>query len=55
VLNEEFYIFTSLDFNLHLPREEYMPHLERLVFGLDYNNLQEYISGKPVPALSPAS
>ena len=43
----EFMTFVALEFNLHVSRDEYMPHLERLVSLLDYYSIQEYLSAKP--------
>ncbi|KAI3629507.1 hypothetical protein MIR68_012522 [Amoeboaphelidium protococcarum] len=43
---QEFAVFAKLEFNVLVPDEEYMPHLMRLVYLLDYNNLQEYVDGK---------
>jgi hypothetical protein len=43
----EFAVFVALDFNLHILREDYMPHMERLVSLLDYYSIQEYLSAKP--------
>lgn len=44
---KEFKVFVSLEFSLHIAREDYMPHLERLISQLDYNSLQDYLDGKP--------
>jgi hypothetical protein len=44
---QEFSVFVSLEFSLHIPRDEYMPHLERLIWQLDFNSLQDYLDGKP--------
>jgi hypothetical protein len=49
VREQEFWVFMKLNFELHIPREEYMPHVDRLIILLDYNNLQEYLQGKPPP------
>ena len=49
VREREFWVFSKLNFELHIPKEEYMPHLDRVISLLDYNNLQEYLQGKPPP------
>ena len=47
IREHEFSVFAALEFSLHIDTLEYMPHLERLITLLDYNNLQEYLLGKP--------
>lgn len=49
IRDSEFAVFVELEFNLRIPLEEFMPHMERLVRFLDYYNVQEYLSGKPPP------
>ena len=49
IREHEFEIFVRLDFDLHIPQEDYLPHLERLVSQLDYYSVQEYLSGKLPP------
>ncbi|ORY07826.1 cyclin-like protein [Basidiobolus meristosporus CBS 931.73] len=40
---QEFAVFTALDFNLYLPRNDFMAHFERIFNQLDYNNVQDYL------------
>lgn len=39
----EFAVFAALKFALHLPQSEYMPHFERIIGSLEYDNFQEYL------------
>lgn len=46
ILELEFPVFAELEFNLHIPQEEYMPHMDRLLALLDFNSVQDYLQGK---------
>lgn len=43
LLRHEFTVFAALKFSLHLPQSEYMPHFERIIGSLEYDNFQEYL------------
>ena len=47
IRDQEFSTFALLEFHLNIPQDEFMPHFDRLLYELDYNNMQEYLSGKP--------
>jgi hypothetical protein len=49
----ELEVFAALEFSLHIPREEYMPHFERILNYLDFYNVQEYIVGKSIISRHP--
>ena len=44
IREHEFAIFVQLDFNLFIPPEEYLPHLDRILMALDFKDFQEYVS-----------
>jgi hypothetical protein len=46
IRDNEFPSFVALEFSLHLPKEEYMAHLERIIAQLDFYSVQEYLAGK---------
>ncbi|KAI7869350.1 cyclin-like protein [Spinellus fusiger] len=46
VRENEFMVFTDLEFNLFLPRHEYMPHFERIFKTLDYKSVEEYLGNE---------
>lgn len=46
VLENEFSVYSSLDFCLYLPPWEVMPHLERILALGDYASLEEYLGEK---------
>lgn len=39
----EFAVFADLEFNLYVPRREFMPHFERIFQHLEYKSIQEYL------------
>ncbi|KAG1117598.1 hypothetical protein G6F42_013394 [Rhizopus arrhizus] len=39
----EFAVFADLEFNLYVPRREFMPHFERIFNHLEYKSIQEYL------------
>jgi hypothetical protein len=39
----EFAVFADLEFNLYVPRCEFMPHFERILSHLEYKSVQEYL------------
>ncbi|KAF9365119.1 CDK5 and ABL1 enzyme substrate 1 [Mortierella sp. NVP85] len=43
VKEHEFQVFSLLDFNLYLPRQEFLPHFEQILYRQDYINVQEYL------------
>ncbi len=57
ILDTEFFVFTALEFSLHISQEEYIPHFERIfnylgnnsVFRtfysklIEFSNIQEYL------------
>ncbi len=43
LIRHEFAVFAALKFTLHLPQSEYMPHFERIIGSLEYDNFQEYL------------
>lgn len=46
VRNHEFAVFADLEFNLYVPRQEFMPHFEKIFGTLDYKCLEDYIGGE---------
>ncbi|CAJ0746745.1 16382_t:CDS:2, partial [Entrophospora sp. SA101] len=47
ILEQEFSVFSSLEFELYLHNQEYMPHFERLLTNLNIKNKQEYLGDNP--------
>ena len=43
---QEFTCFAALEFHLHVPSEEAMPHFNRIINVLEYSNIQEYLGEK---------
>ncbi|KAI9338120.1 hypothetical protein BD770DRAFT_400808 [Pilaira anomala] len=39
----EFAVFADLEFNLYVPRREFMPHFENIFKHLEYKSIQEYL------------
>ncbi|KAI8642784.1 hypothetical protein BD408DRAFT_415931 [Parasitella parasitica] len=39
----EFAVFADLEFNLYVPRREFMPHFERIFNHLEYKSIQDYL------------
>ncbi|KAL9545099.1 hypothetical protein MBANPS3_007304 [Mucor bainieri] len=39
----EFAVFADLEFNLYVPRREFMPHFDRIFNLLEYKSIQEYL------------
>ncbi|KAG1150764.1 hypothetical protein G6F37_006246 [Rhizopus arrhizus] len=39
----EFAVFADLQFNLYVPKREFMPHFERILRYLEYKSTQEYL------------
>lgn len=39
----EFAVFADLEFDLYVPRREFMPHFERILSHLEYKSIQEYL------------
>ncbi|GAA5804373.1 hypothetical protein HPULCUR_009861 [Helicostylum pulchrum] len=39
----EFAVFADLEFNLYVPRREFMPHFENIFTHLEYKSIQEYL------------
>ncbi|KAI8389317.1 cyclin-like protein [Blakeslea trispora] len=39
----EFAVFADLEFNLYVPRKEFMPHFERIFQSLESKSIQEYL------------
>lgn len=39
----EFAVFADLEFNLYVPRREFMPHFERILSHLENKSIQEYL------------
>ncbi|KAF9105854.1 CDK5 and ABL1 enzyme substrate 1 [Mortierella sp. AM989] len=43
IKEHEFQVFSLLEFNLYLPRQEFLPHFEQILYRQDYINVQEYL------------
>ncbi|KAF9130282.1 CDK5 and ABL1 enzyme substrate 1 [Mortierella sp. GBA39] len=43
IKENEFHVFSLLEFNLYLPRQEFLPHFEQILYRQDYINVQEYL------------
>ncbi|KAF9094128.1 CDK5 and ABL1 enzyme substrate 1 [Mortierella sp. GBA35] len=43
IKESEFHVFSLLEFNLYLPRQEFLPHFEQILYRQDYLNVQEYL------------
>ncbi|KAH7059136.1 hypothetical protein BKA57DRAFT_91 [Linnemannia elongata] len=43
IKENEFHVFSLLEFNLYLPRQEFLPHFEQILYRQDYLNVQEYL------------
>ncbi|KAG0169713.1 CDK5 and ABL1 enzyme substrate 1 [Apophysomyces sp. BC1034] len=43
VHGHEFAVFADLEFDLYIPRREFMPHFERIFSELEYKSIQEYL------------
>lgn len=39
----EFAVFADLEFNLYVPKKEFMPHFERILSQLEYQSIQAYL------------
>ncbi|KAG1450082.1 hypothetical protein G6F56_008454 [Rhizopus delemar] len=39
----EFAVFADLEFNLYVPKREFMPHFERIFSHLEHKSIQEYL------------
>ncbi|EPZ32854.1 hypothetical protein O9G_004297 [Rozella allomycis CSF55] len=46
IKENEFLIFTALEFNLQIPPEEYISHFERIFNYAEFSNMQEYLGEK---------
>jgi len=47
VMDYEFAVFAALDFDVHPPPEEILPHFYRIVSSFNrYSNVQEYLGEK---------
>ncbi|KAF9207230.1 CDK5 and ABL1 enzyme substrate 1 [Haplosporangium sp. Z 27] len=53
IKDQEFQVFALLEFNLYLPRQEFLPHFEQILYRQDYNNVQEYLGEDEFYAVSP--
>ncbi|GJJ68543.1 hypothetical protein EMPS_00889 [Entomortierella parvispora] len=43
IKEHEFQVFSLLEFNLYIPRQEFLPHFEQILYRQDYINVQEYL------------
>ncbi|KAI8376218.1 uncharacterized protein BYT42DRAFT_573815 [Radiomyces spectabilis] len=43
VYKHEFAVFADLEFNLYIPRREFMPHMERILKQLEYTDIKDLI------------
>ncbi|KAF9930607.1 CDK5 and ABL1 enzyme substrate 1 [Modicella reniformis] len=55
VKEHEFQVFSLLDFNLYLPRQEFLPHFEQILYRQDYINVQEYLGEDEFYSVFPQS
>ncbi|KAF9177868.1 CDK5 and ABL1 enzyme substrate 1 [Haplosporangium sp. Z 767] len=53
IKEHEFQVFSLLDFNLYLPRQEFLPHFEQILYRQDYINVQEYLGEDEFYSVSP--
>ncbi|KAG0048818.1 CDK5 and ABL1 enzyme substrate 1 [Gryganskiella cystojenkinii] len=55
IKEHEFQVFSLLEFNLYLPRQEFLPHFEQILYRQDYINVQEYLGEDEFYSIAPAS
>ncbi|KAG0313476.1 CDK5 and ABL1 enzyme substrate 1 [Dissophora globulifera] len=53
IKEHEFQVFGLLDFNLYLPRQEFLPHFEQILYRQDYLNVQEYLGEDEFYSVNP--
>ncbi|KAI1297404.1 CDK5 and ABL1 enzyme substrate 1 [Mortierella claussenii] len=53
IKEHEFQVFSLLDFNLYLPRQEFLPHFEQILYRQDYLNVQEYLGEDEFYSVAP--
>ncbi|KAL0082430.1 cyclin [Phycomyces blakesleeanus] len=47
IKKHEFAVFADLEFNLFIPRREFMPHFERIFKILEYKSIRDYLGDEP--------
>ncbi|KAI8364658.1 uncharacterized protein BYT42DRAFT_506137 [Radiomyces spectabilis] len=47
IREHEFAVFADLEFNLYVPRREFMPHFDRIFSMLEYKSREEYLGDIP--------
>ncbi|KAI7820457.1 hypothetical protein BC939DRAFT_235319 [Gamsiella multidivaricata] len=53
IKEHEFQVFALLEFNLYLPRQEFLPHFEQILYRQDYINVQEYLGEDEFYSVAP--
>lgn len=53
VKEHEFQVFSLLEFNLYIPRQEFLPHFEQILYRQDYLNVQEYLGEDEFYSVAP--
>ncbi|KAI8597616.1 hypothetical protein EDD21DRAFT_357105 [Dissophora ornata] len=53
IKEHEFQVFALLEFNLNLPRQEFLPHFEQILYRQDYINVQEYLGEDEFYSVTP--
>ncbi|KAG0025053.1 CDK5 and ABL1 enzyme substrate 1 [Podila clonocystis] len=53
IKEHEFQVFSLLDFNLYIARQEFLPHFEQILYRQDYLNVQEYLGEDEFYSVTP--
>ncbi|KAF9423622.1 CDK5 and ABL1 enzyme substrate 1 [Podila epigama] len=53
IKENEFQVFSLLDFNLYIARQEFLPHFEQILYRQDYINVQEYLGEDEFYSVTP--
>ncbi|KAG0350035.1 CDK5 and ABL1 enzyme substrate 1 [Podila minutissima] len=53
IKEHEFQVFSLLDFNLYIARQEFLPHFEQILYRQDYLNVQEYLGEDEFYSVAP--
>ncbi|KAI9238718.1 MAG: hypothetical protein BYD32DRAFT_367180, partial [Podila humilis] len=53
IKEHEFQVFSLLDFNLYIARQEFLPHFDQILYRQDYLNVQEYLGEDEFYSVTP--